>query len=398
MNSLIKRLYLFVNLCVLTPGVVLYAMPQDTAQPSRELVDIYTLEDQTNGEVRFFARNDGFCPYQIRVSFSELKNYRADGNLPRQVVVAPDRQAHLLLTIKPRVYGEASYEARYEIELGDPTLRPDPDQLYLLPFRHGEKYRLSQGYNGDYSHQGRYALDFETPEGTPITAVRSGIVVDIKEDSDRGGSDASFERDGNFVLVYHHDGTLANYSHLRKGGVAPSLGDHVEAGQVIGYSGRTGWAVGPHLHLEILRPDPMRLTSIPTPFLGPDVPEHDSAITAFKAGQFYYGMHPGAPAFRTEAEVSVPEEGLTNYRATVEATGKVEVVRKVEGGVTYLFIKNGARETKEVTLKFDLRNLRPSVKVPGVVKVPALTEIFLFSASVVDPALSAGCQVEYAIK
>lgn len=376
----------------------LHAMPLDTAQPSRELIDIYTLEDRASGEVQFFARNDGFCPYQIRVSFSELKNYRADGSLPRQVVVPPDHQAHQLLTIKPRVYGEASYEALYEIELGDPTLRPNPDQLYLLPFRHGERYRLSQGYNGDYSHQGRYALDFETPEGTPITAVRSGVVVDIKEDSDRGGGDASFEREGNFVLIYHSDGTLANYSHLRKDGVVPRLGDRVEAGELIGYSGHTGWAVGPHLHLEILHPGPMQLVSIPTRFLGPDEPGHAQTITEFKTGRFYYGVHPGQPPFRLDDEVPMPEEGLSNYKATASATGKVEIVRRVDGTGTHIYLKNGFREPKEVELKFELRNLKPSSEVPNVVKIEALTEIYLFSATVVDATRAAGCQVQYAIK
>ncbi len=32
--------------------------------------------------------------------------------------------------------------------------------FYLLPFEHGTKHYLVQGYNGNFSHRGIFALDF----------------------------------------------------------------------------------------------------------------------------------------------------------------------------------------------------------------------------------------------
>lgn len=90
------------------------------------------------------------------------------------------------------------------------------------------------------------------PEGTPIAAMRGGIVVQVKQDSDSGGSDISFANEGNYVLIYHEDGTFAVYFHLRKNGSMVREGTRVSQGQRIAYSGNTGWSSEPHLHVSVL--------------------------------------------------------------------------------------------------------------------------------------------------
>ena len=51
------------------------------------------------------------------------------------------------------------------------------------------------------------------------------------------------------VVLYHHDGTSSLYAHMSSRIVEP--GQEVQAGQVLGYVGSTGWSTGPHLHFEV---------------------------------------------------------------------------------------------------------------------------------------------------
>lgn len=48
-------------------------------------------------------------------------------------------------------------------------------------------------------------------------------------------------------------GTVATYAHLKKDGALVEIGDQVYAGQVIGFSGNTGYSTFPHLHFVVLK-------------------------------------------------------------------------------------------------------------------------------------------------
>lgn len=88
-------------------------------------------------------------------------------------------------------------------------------------------------------------VDFGVPIGTPIVAVLPGTVQALDNtDAVRG-----CESWGKWVLVKHPNGLSSLYAHLS--GFAVSVGDAVKSGQTIGYSGQTGYATGPHLHLTL---------------------------------------------------------------------------------------------------------------------------------------------------
>jgi len=55
----------------------------------------------------------------------------------------------------------------------------------------------------------------------------------------------------NLIIIYHPDGTFAEYTHIKHNGSKVKIGDKVSKGQLIGYSGNVGWSSGPHLHLVI---------------------------------------------------------------------------------------------------------------------------------------------------
>lgn len=129
----------------------------------------------------------------------------------------------------------------------------DNDYTYMSPLQPASEYRIVQGFNGKFSHSGasRYALDFAAPVGTPILAAREGIVIDTKDDGNKGGPTPKFAKYANYVVILHSDGTTGEYYHLKHKGVAVTRGQNVQQGQLIGYTGDTGFSSLPHLHFGI---------------------------------------------------------------------------------------------------------------------------------------------------
>ena len=82
-------------------------------------------------------------------------------------------------------------------------------------------------------------LDIATSSGTPIKAVAGGTVT-------YAGVKGSY---GNLVIINHGNGVQTYYAHCSK--IYVSVGDKVEAGDVVSAVGSTGNSTGPHLHLEV---------------------------------------------------------------------------------------------------------------------------------------------------
>jgi murein DD-endopeptidase MepM/ murein hydrolase activator NlpD len=99
-------------------------------------------------------------------------------------------------------------------------------------------FGVARVFNGSVqsTHQG---LDFRVPSGASVAAVNSGRVILARP--------LFFE--GNCVVIDHGQGLLTLYLHMSKFSV--NEGDEVNKGQPIGFSGGTGRATGPHLHLAV---------------------------------------------------------------------------------------------------------------------------------------------------
>ena len=151
---------------------------------------------------------------------------------------------------------------------GDPnTVKHDDSYLYLLPYQKGKKYSVSQGANGSFSHNNdisRYAIDFSMKVGEPVHAARGGIVVKTIEHFKKSGGRELLWK-ANRIIILHEDGTTASYVHLKYEGSLVEPGDTVERGQLIGYSGNTGFTRGPHLHFVVRREDDL---AVPVYFEG----------------------------------------------------------------------------------------------------------------------------------
>lgn len=124
---------------------------------------------------------------------------------------------------------------------------------YKYPVNISEKTRISSDESPAHIKNLKHSVDFIVEEGTPVKAVMDGIVVDLKSDSNIGGAGKEFEPLGNFIEIEHDNNEYSEYEHLRKDGVLVKAGDRVKKGQLIGYSGATGWLarLGPHLHFMV---------------------------------------------------------------------------------------------------------------------------------------------------
>lgn len=147
-----------------------------------------------------------------------------------------------------------------------PQKKYDTFYNYSLPFLKGKRYKILQGQNTNFTHKGaksRYAIDFKMNVGQTVCAMRDGVVVAIKQDSDKGGRSKKYLNDGNYVMLYHKDGLFTQYVHLKKDGVIVQKGDSIKRGQPIAYSGNTGMSTEPHLHFGVFKATPKGFISIP---------------------------------------------------------------------------------------------------------------------------------------
>jgi murein DD-endopeptidase MepM/ murein hydrolase activator NlpD len=132
-------------------------------------------------------------------------------------------------------------------------LKDDSSFIYHLPYEENKTHLLVQGYFSHYTHKHRAALDYKMKKGTKICAARAGVVVRLKEDGRKGGSNIKYCPLGNFVVIQHEDSSRTGYWHLQFKSVQVNVGDTVKQGQVIALSGKSGYTYFPHLHFIVWR-------------------------------------------------------------------------------------------------------------------------------------------------
>lgn len=246
-------------------------------------VEVYRVEKDDHLEI--YARNTNIYPVTIELDF-ELEHLKPNKNLPYiGFLRSQNNQKIMELSYTDKQAGW-DYRSKYRYYMGNIFARHNDAFAYRLPYPKGEVYKVDQGFGGAFSHRGdlQHALDFNMPVGTEIYAARGGKVVLVEESNNRGGASEDMMDYANYITIIHDDGTFADYTHLQYQGANVEQGQEVRMGQLIGYSGATGYATGPHLHFVVKKAKRGGgFTSIPVKFTTKD------GIQILQEGNSYIG-------------------------------------------------------------------------------------------------------------
>lgn len=223
-------------------------------------------------EIELRAKNLGEYPitFTLRVRTQELT---VNGPPTVTATLAPKQSRKVIVLSGGSPERASGYRYSLDWTVGDKDAVHDDDYLYALPYEPGKTYRVLQGYGSRYTHTGleEFAMDLEMPVGTPVHAARSGVVARIQESNNEGCSQDGCGKYANYIVVMHSDGTTGEYYHLARNGAIVEAGEHVARGQLIGFSGNTGYSTTPHLHFAVYRAAGDGNTqSIPVRFLSAD--------------------------------------------------------------------------------------------------------------------------------
>jgi LysM repeat protein len=126
---------------------------------------------------------------------------------------------------------------------------------YMWPVPKVRKISSGFGHRWGKKHEG---IDIPAPIGTPVIAVKEGVIK---------YSDQKIRGYGKMIVIEHPGKVFSVYAHLNK--LMVRAGDKVKKGQMIAHTGNTGRSTGPHLHFEIRiknqARDPAKFVSLKKP-------------------------------------------------------------------------------------------------------------------------------------
>lgn len=248
---------------------------------------VWLLQSGEERHPQFYIRNDYAGPVEVEIDFSERDNVQATPDLPKRFVIEPGKSAALFEVNGIDEHEPWRLELKYRYVIGSPLTHYSSTASYLPPIAPNTSFQISQAFGGIFSHndpQNQYAVDIVMPIGTPVFAARAGIVLEAEDDFYKGGVNKAYSAKANSIRILHDDGSMAIYAHLEleKAQVYPGLA--VAAGQLIAYSGNTGFSSGPHLHFAVQVNKGMELVSVPFTFINQSGQAEEPSVNAWLKG------------------------------------------------------------------------------------------------------------------
>lgn len=143
------------------------------------------------------------------------------------------------------------------------------DSGYHLPIGPGERWIVTQGPYGGFSHwrQSLHAYDIAPRAGRWVAAMRGGTAYTHDLKLRQTKNHRSF---GNYITIQHENGEYSHYAHLASGTFLVKNGQRVEAGQPLARVGNSGYTLGEgggyHVHVHVTREERVAAQSIPFRF------------------------------------------------------------------------------------------------------------------------------------
>ncbi|MGA5541345.1 M23 family metallopeptidase [Mycobacterium sp. NPDC051198] len=119
-----------------------------------------------------------------------------------------------------------------------------------------DSVNVVQGFGADpefyhrFNQNGHNGIDLAAPVGTAVYAAKDGTVT-----FEGWGQNNRWMGEPAGICVLLNNGDIhSGYAHLSR--TVVNAGQHVSKGQLLGYTGATGVASGPHLHFEVFPQQP----------------------------------------------------------------------------------------------------------------------------------------------
>ena len=193
---------------------------------SQDYINHATATQNTLYAMRWDPSNRGANPFSTNIAWAE-------------------EQAEILHSLYRDLGIQGSH---FDISTYKTRIWPVPG-YYRISSPYGYRTHPITGEKGTFHH----GIDIPAPEGTPILAVKSGVVI-------RVAYSAGY---GNWVEIDHGSGVTTRYAHNFKN--IAKVGDVVTIGDKIAEVGTTGSSTGNHLHFEVRIHN---ITIDPEPWLG----------------------------------------------------------------------------------------------------------------------------------
>lgn len=125
--------------------------------------------------------------------------------------------------------------------------------------------------------ESQYAINLLADKNTPVQAINDGIIFKIKNDSKKYGLNKKLTDQANYIVIDHGDETFIEYSHLNRK-VKIRIGQKIKAGELIGYTGLSGYMKTPHLYINLFKIEKGKPISLPFEIRKPKTQEDIAKI------------------------------------------------------------------------------------------------------------------------
>ena len=183
----------------------------------------------------------------LRETKNKESNYRT---LLEQKIVQKAQFEQELRTYESRLRADINFANLPKA--GSGVLAWPLDQVFITQYFGDTEFARSNAYNG----KGHNGIDFRATLGTAVKSSGRGVVRAVGN-TDLGCPGGSY---GQWVLIDHGNALSTLYSHLSL--IKVNAGQTIELGGLVGYSGSTGYATGPHLHFGVYATEGVKVTKL----------------------------------------------------------------------------------------------------------------------------------------